>query len=112
LVVTGDLEVRHAAGDEDYLTFSGTTENPEPGEVIYADTANRAHARRWCNRQSGRSAIRPATSRVLIVAEALHTSAADDVAALMKTLSDAVAGIWQLEPTSAVLSESSRRFTV
>jgi DNA/RNA-binding domain of Phe-tRNA-synthetase-like protein len=110
--IDGYLEVRHAAGDEDYLTFAETSENPEPREVVFADAAHRAHARRWSNRQSGRSAVRPRTSRVLIVAEALHGSAAEDVPALMKTLSDAVAEAWNVTPTSGVLSAEARRFTV
>ena len=59
------LEVRYAAGDEDYLTFGGDTEHPAAGEVIFADQAGQAHARRWTNRQSGRSAVRDATSAVL-----------------------------------------------
>jgi DNA/RNA-binding domain of Phe-tRNA-synthetase-like protein len=37
--ITGRLEVRYAAGDEDYLTFSGQTEHPSPHEVIFADQA-------------------------------------------------------------------------
>ncbi|MEW1844130.1 phenylalanine--tRNA ligase beta subunit-related protein, partial [Nonomuraea angiospora] len=52
------VEVRYAAGDETYLTFSGETEHPPPGEVIFADAEGRAHARRWTNRQSGHSAVR------------------------------------------------------
>jgi len=44
--VTGSSRVRHAAGDEDYLTFAGETEHPAPGEVIFADEAGQAHARR------------------------------------------------------------------
>jgi len=110
--ISGDLEVRHAVGDEDYLTFSGTTERPEPGEVIFADAAGHAHARRWSNRQSGRSAVRRDTSRVLIVTEALHESAPDDVAELMKTLADAVAATWHVTPTSAVLGPGAPRFEV
>jgi DNA/RNA-binding domain of Phe-tRNA-synthetase-like protein len=31
------LEVRHAAGTESYLTFSGELETPPEGEVIFAD---------------------------------------------------------------------------
>jgi DNA/RNA-binding domain of Phe-tRNA-synthetase-like protein len=108
----GHLEVRHAAGDEDYLTFADTIEHPEPGEVIFADAARRAHARRWTNRQSGRSAVRPGTSRVLIVAEALHASAPEDVPALMKTLGAAVADAWDVTPKAGVLSAQERRFTV
>jgi hypothetical protein len=34
-----------ATGSEVYETFSGEIEYPEPGEIIFADTAGRAHAR-------------------------------------------------------------------
>ncbi len=73
--ITGDLEVRYAVGDEDYVTFSGDVEHPPAGEVIFADAAGQAHARRWTNRQSGLSAMRDETAAALIVAEALHDSA-------------------------------------
>src|ERR1700691_101923 len=66
--VTWPLQVRYAAGDEDYLTFGGETEHPAAGEVIFADQAGHAHARRWTNRQSGLSAVRDTTTAVLIVA--------------------------------------------
>ena len=74
--IAGHLEVRRARGDESYLSFAGGTERPEAGEVIFADGAGRAHARRWTNRQSGYSAVRDTTRTALIVAEALHGSAA------------------------------------
>ena len=57
------LEVRYAEGTESYLTFSGEIEHPERGEVIFADGAGRAHARRWTNRQSAYSIVRPETER-------------------------------------------------
>ena len=63
--VAWPLEVRYAAGDEGYLTFGGDTEHPPAGEVIFADRAGQAHARRWTNRQSGRSAVRDSTAAVL-----------------------------------------------
>ena len=107
--IVGDLEVRHAVGDEEYVTFSDTIEHPEPGEVIFADGGRNSHARRWTNRQSGSSAVRAQTSRVLIVAEALHESAAEDVAALMKTLADELAAVWEVTPASAVLSAAAAR---
>src|SRR5690606_4920683 len=68
--ITGALTVRLAYGGEVYETFSGEIEHPDPGEIIFADEAGRAHARRWTNRQSGLSAIRSRTGRALIVAEA------------------------------------------
>lgn len=86
--IAGDLEVRYATGDEDYLTFSGAVEHPAAGEVIFADGAGQAHARRWSNRQSGRSAVRDQTTSALIVAEALHDSASSDV----PELTSAIAG--------------------
>jgi DNA/RNA-binding domain of Phe-tRNA-synthetase-like protein len=104
--VAWPLEVRYAAGDEDYLTFGGEVEHPAPGEVVFADRIGRAHARRWTNRQSGRSAVSAATSTVLIVAEALHEQAPSDMPELIKTL---IAEIGAAQ--TAVLTPASPRFT-
>jgi DNA/RNA-binding domain of Phe-tRNA-synthetase-like protein len=84
--VDGNLEVRYATGAEAYLAFSGATEHPAPGEVVFADAASQAHARRWTNRQSALSAVRQDSVRALIVAEALHDDAVADVAALLDEL--------------------------
>lgn len=97
--ITGTMTVRLAHGNETYQTFGGEIEHPEPGEVIFADDDGRAHARRWTNRQSGWSAVRPETSQALIVTEALHETADNDTAALMSSLAGALAAIW---PGSAV----------
>jgi DNA/RNA-binding domain of Phe-tRNA-synthetase-like protein len=108
--VADSLEVRYAAGDEIYLAFSGETETPEAREVIFADAAGRAHARRWTNRQSGLSAVRPSTRSVLIVAEALHDSAPDDLPRLVSSLEGDLRSVWGASPTSAVLTGSAPRF--
>lgn len=92
--VAGDLTVTHAAGTETYQSFGGTTETPEPGEVIFRDDACNAHARRWTNRQSALSAIRPDTRRVLIVSEALHDTAAADIDPLRTELAGALGQHW------------------
>lgn len=107
--ISGDLEVTRAKGDEVYATFSGETEHPEPGEVIFRDAEGRAHARRWTNRQSGHSAIRPQTTSALIVAEALHDTAPADVAELITALEEATATTWHVRPTSMLLSRSAPR---
>jgi len=104
------LEVRRASGEESYETFSGQVEHPDPGEVIFADVAGRAHARRWTNRQSGHSAVREGTTSVLIVAEAMHDSAGDDVPELTATIARELAGVWPVTPRTALLSQSSSRF--
>ncbi|SCB25627.1 B3/B4 domain-containing protein [Rhizobium multihospitium] len=108
--ISGDLEVRHAAGNESYLTFSGEMERPEAREVIFADGAGQAHARRWTNRQSGLSAVRNDTHSVLIVAEALHESAGSDVPKLIDAIEAELSAIWSIEARQGLLSPSSPRF--
>ncbi|MFG3436414.1 B3/4 domain-containing protein [Nonomuraea sp. NPDC047897] len=108
--VADGLEVRYASGQETYLTFSGETEHPAPGEVVFADGAGRAHARRWTNRQSGLSAVRDATSEVLVVAEALHESAPADVGKLLAALAGVLGDLWGGRPAHTVLTASAPRF--
>ena len=105
------LEVRYATGTEIYESFSGETESPALGEVIFADNAGTVHARRWTNRQSARSAVREGTSSVLVVAEALHDSASEDIAKLLETLAEELDAVWPLSPTAAILSRESPRFS-
>jgi len=108
--IAGNLVVRRAVGDEDYLTFGGEHEHPEPDEVIFADDAGQVHARRWSNRQSGRSAVTGSTTTALIVAEAMHASAASDMANLVAALTDGFCSAWSGKTESALLGPSARRF--
>ena len=110
--ISGCLRVRYAAGDETYLTFSGETEHPGPGEVIFADQAAQVHARRWTNRQSGLSAVRAPTHTALIVAEAMHDSASSDMPALIAAVAEELNALWSIAPAATVLSQSAPRFTV
>ncbi|CAN7671879.1 phenylalanine--tRNA ligase beta subunit-related protein [Variovorax paradoxus] len=107
--VAEGLQVRCADGSESYLAFSGETETPERGEVVFADAAGCAHARRWTHRQSALSAVRDETSRVLIVAEALHADAANDVQQLLDALSRALAETWAPPAASALLRQDAPR---
>lgn len=100
--ITGAITVRLAQGGETYETFSGEIEYPELGEVIFADDAGRAHARRWTNRQSGWSAVRAETAQALIIAEALHEMADSDVAALMSSLAETLGEIWPCSTATGV----------
>jgi DNA/RNA-binding domain of Phe-tRNA-synthetase-like protein len=108
--VSGRLEVRYAAGDEQYLTFSGEVEHPSPGEVIFADQAGQVHARRWTNRQSGLSAVQAPTTTALIVAEAMHGTASSDLPELIAAIAEELHAIWSVTPATAVLSQSAPRF--
>jgi DNA/RNA-binding domain of Phe-tRNA-synthetase-like protein len=110
--ITGPLlEVRYATGQEDYLTFAGDIEHPAPGEVIFADEAARAHARRWTNRQSGRSAVRDSTATALIVAEALHDQAPHDIPNLIAALVGELNALWPVKPVTQILTAASPRFS-
>jgi DNA/RNA-binding domain of Phe-tRNA-synthetase-like protein len=92
--ISGPLTVRYADGSERYSSFSGETEHPYPGEVIFADQAGNVHARRWCHRQSAQSAVSAATTSALIVAEAMHESARSDVALLLATAAGELTAVW------------------
>ena len=108
--IAGDLQVRYAAGDEEYLTFSGETEHPAAGEVIFGDDAGRAHARRWTSRQSGLSAVRDSTTTALIVAEALHDDAAADIGRLTAAIAAELGAIWSAKAAPAILTATAPRF--
>jgi len=108
--VAGYLEVRRARGNEIYTPFSGPDEAPEVGEVVFADATNRAHARRWSNRQSGFSAVGPATASALIVAEALHETAAADIQALLDTLGPLAAGMARSGIRDPVIGSAGGQF--
>lgn len=109
--ITGDLQVRHADGSERYLTFGGEIEHPDSGEVIFADDDGAAHARRWTNRQSGRSAVRDDTAAVLIVAEAMHDSAPADMLHLIEHLRADLQSVWSITPRTSILSASEPVFS-
>lgn len=108
--IEGDLIVRQAEGSEAYLTFGGDSEHPEPDEVIFADAAGNAHARRWANRQSSLSAMSGDTTRALIVAEALHDNAEQDVSRLVAALSESLEDTFGAMPTTALLLEPDAAF--
>jgi DNA/RNA-binding domain of Phe-tRNA-synthetase-like protein len=75
--MTGGTTVRFATGDEAFTDLgSGTTEAPEPGEVIFVDEAGLVSARRWCWRQAAESAAQPSTTEVLVTVEAQHEGGA------------------------------------
>lgn len=104
------LEVCHAKGTEQYMAFSGEIETPSPGEVIFRDSANQVHARRWTFRQSRLSTVRPETGRVLIVSEGLHETASKDVRELIEMLSKEIAALGASPRCQVILSAEKPRF--
>jgi DNA/RNA-binding domain of Phe-tRNA-synthetase-like protein len=110
--IAGGLEVRPAVGGERYLAFSGEVEPADAGEIIFADEAGQAHARRWCHRQSAQSAVRPGTSAVLIVAESHHASARADMQRLVQSLGDELLRLGWTVATSKLLRADDRELVL
>jgi DNA/RNA-binding domain of Phe-tRNA-synthetase-like protein len=104
------LQVKTAEGSERYLSFSGETENPEPGEVSFVDASGQSHARRWTHRQSGLSAVRGDTRSVLIVAEGVHANAPEDTLRLTEALADTMREVWRVTPALGQLTAASPAF--
>lgn len=87
--IAGSLKVKSAAGTERFTVLKETgdaVENPEPGEVIFADENDLVFARRWCWRQSETSAAQPDTTNVIITTEAQHAGGRADIEAAVADL--------------------------
>jgi DNA/RNA-binding domain of Phe-tRNA-synthetase-like protein len=108
--IAENMAVRYARGDEDYLSFSGDREHPQPHEVVFVDTSARVHARRWTNRQSAYSAVRDETTASLIVIEGMHSSAGTDVPKATAAIADELTAIWSGALTTAILEPATARF--
>jgi DNA/RNA-binding domain of Phe-tRNA-synthetase-like protein len=90
--VAGSITVRFATGSELFTDLgSAGSVHPDPGEVIFADRDNTVSARRWCWRQSAQSATSAATAGALFVTEALHETAAPDIASAVTDLATLLA---------------------
>src|SRR5262249_28424692 len=110
--VDSSLEVRHAEGGEEHWGFGGEVEHPETGEVIFADAANHAHARRWTFRQSRKSTVGPQPGRVLIVAGARAAPAGSAVATLPGAPGEGVTSRWSAPRRAAVLTAAAPQIEI
>ncbi|MFI6474057.1 B3/4 domain-containing protein [Streptomyces sp. NPDC050516] len=72
--IQGELEVRLAYGNEVFAPLGApdATENPDPGEVVYADGQGRAHSRRWNWRQGDVVKTGTGRRRLLLTVESAH----------------------------------------
>ena len=104
------IVVRAAEGTESYLSFQGETEQPASGEIIFADAAGQAHARRWVFRQSALSAVSDTSDTVLLVAEALHDTALQDLQQLRQKIVLRTAELGITLRQEALLTCQQKRF--
>lgn len=108
--VAWPLSVGRARGDEEFLAFSGEIEHPAEAEVVFVDSARRAHARKWAHRQSSLSAVSSSTESVLIVIEAFHDGASATVTTALRWLDEAFQRIPGCITTGRELSASNPDF--
>lgn len=107
-VITGDLRLGPAAGNEIYVPLGHPeeSETPPAGEIIYYDTANLdVFCRAWCWKNGDRSKMEPTTSAAFINVDAMlpielgHIQqAAEELAALLTEHTGATVAIHQLTP--------------
>ncbi len=71
----------------------------------------RAKRTRAANRQSAFSAVSESTSAALIVAEALHASAAKDMPELIDAIAVELEAAWPVRASITVLTRESPRFS-
>ncbi|MFF7853881.1 phenylalanine--tRNA ligase beta subunit-related protein [Streptomyces sp. NPDC007904] len=78
--VTGDVDIRHADGGEEFTPLGdpGTVETPKPGEIVYADTAG-VLTRHWNHRDAHRTRVTEDSTRVAFVLETLHATRDGDL---------------------------------
>jgi DNA/RNA-binding domain of Phe-tRNA-synthetase-like protein len=106
------VRVRFADGSEDFHDIGQSTSvHPEPGEVVFVDTANVVVARRWCWRQSEAGAARHDTVNVVITTEAHHQQARADVEAALRDLQDLLADYAGGTLSNAILDARSPTFS-
>jgi DNA/RNA-binding domain of Phe-tRNA-synthetase-like protein len=78
-VLTQDIEVRYASGEEVFAPFgSDTIEHPLPGEIIFVE-GNIVLTRRWTWRQSKHTLVVPETHAVEINVDGLPPVSLDDI---------------------------------
>ncbi|MEV5236877.1 B3/4 domain-containing protein [Streptomyces pseudogriseolus] len=73
--VTGDVDIRHADGTEEFVPLGepGTVENPKPGEIIYADPSG-VLTRHWNHRDAHRTRVTEDSAHVVFILETVQAA--------------------------------------
>ncbi len=81
-VLTGDIALRPAAGDETFVAFgSDQPEHPAPGEIVFVE-GKTVLTRRWSWRQANHTLTLPETKAIEINVDGLPPVSASDVEAI------------------------------
>jgi DNA/RNA-binding domain of Phe-tRNA-synthetase-like protein len=89
-LITQDLQLRPAAGDESFEPFgSDTLEHPAPAEIIFAE-GHTVLTRRWTWRQAKHTLVLDSTTAVEINVDALPPVSDDEVSDICEQLASLV----------------------
>jgi DNA/RNA-binding domain of Phe-tRNA-synthetase-like protein len=103
--------VKFADGNETFTPlFAKESENPDVGEVIFADQEDLVVARRWCWRQSDESATRPDTTDAIFTIEAHHPGGRFDVQSALDDLQNLLAQFLGGEGEATILNADQPLF--
>ena len=78
-VLSNDISLRKATGDEEFIAFgTDKVENPEPGEIIFAE-GHTVLTRRWSWRQANHTSTQKSTTAVEMNVDGLPPVTKDEV---------------------------------
>ncbi len=108
--IHGGLTVHFANGTETFTILDGeeTIDYPTMGEVIFSDNDKRVFARRWCWRQSNSSAARERTADALIVMEAHHNNAPNDIPVALAELTNLLVQFTHADCQTSILDGNNQ----
>ncbi|MEJ2718811.1 MAG: phenylalanine--tRNA ligase beta subunit-related protein [Deltaproteobacteria bacterium] len=89
-VLTGDIALREATGEEEFIPFgSDEVEHPAPGEIIFAE-GNIVLTRRWTWRQSSHTLMVPSTTAIEFNVDGLPPVPIDEVEELCGKIAELI----------------------
>lgn len=88
--VQGEVQLKRASGQEQFIRLGGTeNEPPEPGEVVYADDVG-VLCRRWNWREADRTKLTPETTSAILVIETIPPTTQAELQAATQELAQLV----------------------
>lgn len=89
-LLNGDIELRFATGDEEFVAFgTETMEHPLPGEVVFVE-GNIVLTRRWTWRQGNHTLTLPETTAIEFNVDGLPPVTRDDIEAACAEVSELI----------------------
>jgi DNA/RNA-binding domain of Phe-tRNA-synthetase-like protein len=89
-VLKGDIELRFATGDEEFVPFgTNEVEHPHPGEVVFVE-GSVVLTRRWTWRQANHTLTLPQTQAIEFNVDGLPPVTKDEIADACRELADLV----------------------